>query len=178
MLLSDKRFLWENWCVLTHQMIEYDMCGLLIDYYYNYTSNRLCFSILAVTQMFSSAWLCQQSCCRGPGVRCTSAVRPCSKHVFWETIKHINAKYLGRIAVHIYASKHYFSIQKFLILTYVHYIYRCLSIFHATMSTVCSDFTCTLQFHKICLYFVRYIHRPATGPWHYNTHYFTFVDSY
>ncbi len=48
-------------------------------------------------QIFSSAWLCQQSYCRGAGVR-----RPSSsvKRVFSEAVQQINAKFCGKVAIH------------------------------------------------------------------------------
>ncbi len=58
--------------------------------------------------IFSSAWLCQQSYCRGAGVRRPS-VRPSVKRVFSETVKQIIAKFCGRVAIFFFF---YFTVFK------------------------------------------------------------------
>ncbi len=60
----------------------------------HYTKKLRIFNIL-----ISSAWLCQQSYCRGAGVRRPS-VRPSGKSVSSETVKHINATFCGKVAIH------------------------------------------------------------------------------
>ena len=71
------------------------------------------FFFLKKIEIFSSAWLCQQSYYCGAGVHRSSSVVVRKTHfLHQETIKGINAKFCGKVAIQ-HISKPYFSLLKF-----------------------------------------------------------------